>query len=257
MGFFNFIETFFFISLAITFVLIMMLVYHFKERLTTLEKKTETIMDIMNGFFKEMSVIKTLCIQSASLTQLSNINTVDESIPKIVVSDTDSEYDSESDDEHDDSDYNDDIPLIQIHPINAPIYPEMDEFEIIEATLDNDNELNIDVEIESNPHQPEDEPLEVDLDVNLDTEPLEVDNNINEIITGELNKLLDSIVDDEVSNEEKLTVEEVVLEKSTILTIDDYKKMDISELRTLVIEKGLVTDSKKMKKNELIRILAE
>ena len=43
MALINFIETFFFISLAITFILIVMLVYHFKDRLGLLEQKCDTM----------------------------------------------------------------------------------------------------------------------------------------------------------------------------------------------------------------------
>jgi hypothetical protein len=58
MGFFNILETFFFISLAITFVLIMMLVYHFKGRISVLEQKCDTMFEIMNNVVKEMRTIK-------------------------------------------------------------------------------------------------------------------------------------------------------------------------------------------------------
>ena len=254
MGFFNFIETFFFISLAITFVLIMMLVYHFKERLTTLEKKTETIMDIMNGFFKEMSVIKTLCIQSAGLSQIPTNVT-----PKIVVSDTDSEYDTETDDDEDEDEYSDDdgeiIQNIQIHPT------EIDEFEIITSALESENELNIDVEIESNPELDFNEEPEPEPEPEPEIESLE---EVNEIVTEKLDIILDTILEQEVLDEvdeiEKKETEsepESEAEEKVILTVEDYKKMDISELRTLVIQQGLVTDTKKLKKNELIRILTE
>lgn len=65
MGVFNFIETFFFISLGITFILILLLVYHFKQRLSSVEQKGDTMFDIMNNMVKEMGVIKTLVLQRA------------------------------------------------------------------------------------------------------------------------------------------------------------------------------------------------
>jgi hypothetical protein len=37
----------------------------------------------------------------------------------------------------------------------------------------------------------------------------------------------------------------------------DYKKMDISFLRTMVITRGLATDTKKMKKGDLIKLLED
>ena len=58
MGFFNYIETFFFISLGITFLLILLLVYHFKQRLTNLEEKNDTMFDIMNNIVNEITSIK-------------------------------------------------------------------------------------------------------------------------------------------------------------------------------------------------------
>ena len=35
----------------------------------------------------------------------------------------------------------------------------------------------------------------------------------------------------------------------------DYKKMGLPKLRSVVIEKGLSTDSSKLKKNELLKLL--
>jgi hypothetical protein len=58
MGFFSILETFFFLSLGITFVLIIMLVYHFKGRLVSIEDKYHTMFDIMNSMVKEMKNIR-------------------------------------------------------------------------------------------------------------------------------------------------------------------------------------------------------
>ena len=58
MGFFDLLESFFFVSLAITFVLIVMLVYHFKERLVGLEKKNDTMFHILNNMIKELKSLQ-------------------------------------------------------------------------------------------------------------------------------------------------------------------------------------------------------
>ena len=53
------IENIFFISLAITFVLILLLVYHFKQRITSLEQKNDTMFEIATDYFvTEMGVKK-------------------------------------------------------------------------------------------------------------------------------------------------------------------------------------------------------
>ena len=66
MSVFNFMETFFFISLGITFILILLLVYHFKQRLGAIEQKSDTMFDIMNNMVKEMGTIKFMALAKQS-----------------------------------------------------------------------------------------------------------------------------------------------------------------------------------------------
>ena len=58
MALFNFIETFFFISLAITFLLILLLVYHFKQRLGNTEQKCDSMFEIVNNIVKELNILR-------------------------------------------------------------------------------------------------------------------------------------------------------------------------------------------------------
>ena len=74
MGFFNIIETFFFLSLGITFVLILLLVYHFKQRLSSLENKCDTVFEIISNIVKELNNIKHI---QTSNTIMMNPNTID------------------------------------------------------------------------------------------------------------------------------------------------------------------------------------
>jgi hypothetical protein len=62
MGFFgfNFIENFFFISLGITFSLIILLVYHFKQRITSMERKGDTMYELITNVVKELQFMKNL-----------------------------------------------------------------------------------------------------------------------------------------------------------------------------------------------------
>ena len=54
MGLFSIIETFFFISLGITIILVALLVYHFKQRVSALEQKYESLFDIVTGVVKQL-----------------------------------------------------------------------------------------------------------------------------------------------------------------------------------------------------------
>jgi len=67
MGFFNFIETFFFVSLGITFILILLLVYHFKHRLACIEQKSDTMFEIVNTMVKELTALKRTVVLQTEL----------------------------------------------------------------------------------------------------------------------------------------------------------------------------------------------
>ena len=57
-NFLNYISNFFFISLAITFILIVFLIYHYKQRIAGIEKKVETMFGLVSSVVKEMENIK-------------------------------------------------------------------------------------------------------------------------------------------------------------------------------------------------------
>jgi hypothetical protein len=56
-------ETFFFLSLGISFILILLLVHHFKKRLNLLEQKCDTMFDIIQNVAKELKQIKAPVLQ--------------------------------------------------------------------------------------------------------------------------------------------------------------------------------------------------
>jgi hypothetical protein len=244
MGFFNFIETFFFLSLGITFVLILLLVYHFKQRLTTLENKCDTVYEIITNLVKEVSNIRQVQIQ-----HLSNSFVSDTIVPsfhnaeingKIKVSDEDFEDDDASDDEddedededdedEDDEDSDDDMPpliTIEEDPIsNSTI-------KVINVDIGDTIEADIlETEVESENLDNEDnklEPIELDEEEQIHVEKLEE------------SPALENSESDNISKESSRDV---------------YNKMSVSELKALVITKGLSSDPSKKKKNELLKML--
>ena len=241
MGFFNFIETFFFLSLGITFVLILLLVYHFKQRLTTLENKCDTVYEIITNLVKEVSNIRQVQIQHLSNTFTSNTvvpsfhNT--EINGKIKVSDEDFEEDDdededddeEDDDEEDEEEEDDDMPpliTIEEEPLsNSTI-------KVINVNIGDTIEAEIlETEVESENLDGEEnklEPIEIDEDEQIHVEKLEESA---------------ALENSESENENKETSRDV------------YSKMSVSELKALVITKGLSSDPSKKKKNELLKML--
>jgi len=238
MGFFSLLETFFFISLAITFVLIMMLVYHFKGRLVLLEEKCNTMFEIMNSMVKEMKNIRD------SVNTPPSVPTFDgpaftTSVPfggaasglfppelfRMFQMNGSQPYDGEDDGEEDDED------------IGYEVVDDEQEFKKIVVS---DTELSDDDEDDDNVKV-----ISVDMNDIDESEPL-----------ADLEEE-DIVLDDEDSNEDMN--EDTNEETNNVNSSEkvDYKKMDVSYLRTMVLTRGLATDTKKMKKSELIRLLEE
>jgi len=250
MGFFNLVETFFFISLAITFVLIMMLVYHFKDRLTTLETKSETILEIINNLLKENTVLKTGYLQIIQSIQNSRIPQQEQQQPsynRILVSeDEDSDEDDEDEYEYEeDSEEPTEEPVIKQIQIHGGFNTNIHDIADIDELDGIDNIDNLDFERTSN---------EVDnIEVDISEKESEVDNSepeigVEEIIVTKLEEIIDdSLRESSESNS--------ISENNFIQPVEVYRKMEIGELRYIVIQKGLATDTKKMKKMDLIRLL--
>ena len=157
MEFFNFVETFFFISLAITFVLIMMLVYHFKERLTVLEKKTNTMFDIVNNIVQELNYIRNKSdpqkMNPPTSIPLSNI--FSQINNKIFVSDEDSNEDSDDETQHEEEEEEEIQQEYPIKRINIDLNTKEEEMNDIDIDEINESEYVDEDEDENEDEQPE------------------------------------------------------------------------------------------------------
>jgi hypothetical protein len=228
MGFFNLLETAFFISLAITFVLIIMLVYHFKTRLMVLEQKCDTMFEIMNNMIKEMKAIQMRCSPSQQSPQPQVQRPVSGGFPIDFLSmlsgggngffPKNAEYEGEDDDDDDDDEEED------------------TEFKKIVVS---------DTEVEGDE---DDENVKV-IHIDMNEEPVNCEElpDLEEIDTEE------SLEDGDIEVKEDSSEARESLDKSS----EDYKKMDISYLRTLVITRGLATDTKRLKKADLVKLLSD
>ena len=112
----GFMDTFFFLSLGIAFVLILLLVYHFKQRLTTTENKCDTMFEIINGLASEVNNMKGALVarmpprapvqmplpHGPMFSNMSNENLKQENVQDLENDDEVNEEDS--DDEEEDSD---------------------------------------------------------------------------------------------------------------------------------------------------------
>ena len=246
MGLFSFVETFFFVSLGITFILILLLVYHFRQRFISLEQKCDTMFELINNIVTELNNerrsthgfgVTTPPVlfypepegnpaaggqaeKSEPFTDMDDSDDDDEdSDDEDSDEDSDDEY-SEDEDSEDDSE----SALIHIAPIEEP-----DNNSVKVILLDQVEELT-----------------ELPVDGMEDSES---DDN---------DKPIDLVASDPIVVE-KLDVqhlEQVPTESHAEKAANEvYNKMSMQALKTLAITKGLSSDPSKMKKAELIKLL--
>jgi len=286
MATFQFIDTFFFISLGITFALLLLLVYHFKQRISSIEQKTDTLFEIIQNITKELSVTKANIIYLLNKASFSNPIEVPVTIDtkqNITFEkeqeddeddeeqDEDEDEDEDDDDEEDDEDENDDED-------EEDDEDDEDDDEDEEDYEDEDEKINFDLEEDTQLYEkikiPEEDVKSFEEDIkiiklssDLKVDELEEIYELTEKIeTTEEQELLDNelditeIVPENIivnkiqdENSEKYDLEKE--EKHITQDIEVYKKMNLTSLRTLVISKGLCSDASKMKKNELLQLL--
>jgi hypothetical protein len=276
MGIFNYIDTFFFISLGITFVLILLLVFHFKQQIVSLDHKNDTMFEIINNIVKEITYLKSVVFSHPPY----HLNDHDEIINltenhiqskqiienKIVVSDEEQDYSDDGDSAVEDSD-NEDTDDSDDSDIE-----DSDEDSDDEDASDNDEDYQdtnnikdtvkvINIEIGENIEVSEDM---AELSDNNDYNDNDDNNNNND---NELNKFEENqnitIEETESIIVEKLDSQDNHLENNKendqekqIENIKEvYRKMTLIQLKALVISKGLTSDSSKMRKPELLKLL--
>jgi hypothetical protein len=269
-GFIPFIESFFLLSLGITFVLIFLMVFHFKQRIEKLEKKNNNLSDLSNKIVKEITNLHSLyLLQQQNQNQNQNQNiprnflnpkehisenirittsipiTVDnnnysyeeEPYKKIVVMDTivnddimtiESDSYGDEDDDDDDLESNDSESIFVLEEVNEfSIQDTKEEIHLIKL-------YNDDIEKRD-----------------------EEGKRLQDISDGIVEKLDKEEEEEIVIKEEKQEETIPVVEKNNIPVSSqmDYRKMNISNLRILAISKGLCSDTSKIKRADLIKLL--
>ena len=267
MGIFNYIDTFFFISLGITFVLILLLVFHFKEQIVSLEHKNDTMFEIINNIVKEITYIKNAIfsqpqyhindhdeIINLSVNQIHNKQNIEN---KIIISDDDDTNDYQDDDSEDDQDD------------DTNNYQDNDS----EDDQDNDSEDDKNTLYENNNNRDEETENISNNENGVKLINVEFGNNIE--VSETITEIYDDNNEDENENMNNIILEDnvnILVEKIDIQNNDldnvnneqhnqiehikeVYRKMTLMQLKALVISKGLTSDSSKMRKPELLKLL--
>ena len=235
---FSFMETSFVISLGITFVLLLLLIYHFKQRLSVTESKQDTMFEIINNLAQELNNMKMgLSLMNRPSTPYphnivgENISNGDinvfEQMEKLVNEDSD---DEDSDDEDSDDE-------------------------------DSDDEDSDDEDSDDEDSDDEDEKIivsdEEDQDDNISVEEIRPSENIE--------NSAEELVIDILENIQTNTQEPESLDTSNSQEVDivgetepqDFSKMNLGALKTYIIQQGWVDDASKMKKAQILSLIQE
>jgi len=276
------LESVFFVTLGISCVLLMLLIYHFKQRLTKLEQSSETMFELLNNIVSELSGIKQTVIneQNPNAAGYSMMMHPTHKIP-VTLSDNESEENSlpelieniqitknndegdESEDESEEEDDSDD---------------ESEEEEEEEEEDDSDDESEEGEHNEThNENESENKSITEEQTGEVKVVTVDIDNSISNDVSPDIDNVPEDLTTDSLDEPEVQPVEidtekieEVHVNKlditddleetasqqtTTSNSVDVYKKMNVPSLKSLVIEKGLSSDPSKMKKNELIALL--
>ena len=234
------IESVFFISLGITFILILLLVYHFKQRVSSIEQKCDTMFELINNVVSEMNVQRSMMNQlnapqthqpfpDMNMHQLMGVNPPG-NINVSLDNDADDEESSEEE-EDDDGDNNqesgeeeDDEESVSSESIKlVNLTPDM---HVDSVPIDDCDEAHVDDEVETTD--------------NIDIEGIPTsDLRVEKLETTEENHLDDPQPEPAHNTQNQTEV---------------YKRMNLPSLKALAIERGLVSDPSKMKKADLVSL---
>ena len=241
-----FFESALLFSLAVLIVLIGLLIYYFKGRITDLEQKNMKCLELIGDVYKSHLELKRgmaipfIREQVGGMQQTEDPRIEDPRI-KIELQEQPHEYEDESDSDNDsDSDSDDDSDS---------------DNEIAEDNADNQiKTVNVDLS------------GSIELSEEIDVEDMEIE-DVDAISNDELIKIEQSepiIVNKiEIDGEIELDIDGDNAEQTQAVDQskrDSYKKMSLPALRGFIISNGYQTDNaklQKMKKNELIDLIIE
>ena len=224
-------ESFFLLSLGVTFVLLVLLVFHFRNRISSLEQKAETMFSLLNNVVTELNNMR----GGVHPPMVHMSEQAVQSKIEVHLSEDEDDSDAESDDDSGSgSDCDSDAESDDDSDADAPVKTVNME---IDATFD-------------------DIPVETTIDAEEDTEtpyviePSIIDAPLPEIelVVNKSDTNLTEHLDETVAS---ASAEEAIKENG-VLMVDE---MTLPELRTYANEKGLVTDASRMKRHTLLKLI--
>ena len=269
----------FFIILGVLVLVAALLVVYFESKMREQNHKMASMLNLITNVVDEMNAIKIhLNRQTTSIggsqSQPFSLETNNTHIVKadlITVSDDSaSEYDNESENSNEESS---DSESDNGYESNSEDIQDIDDIkEVIDISKNKEHseikilKLNLSLnDIDEDENENEDKDINEldlnefdDLENNSSSDSSSVASNEEPIEIQEDNENFTHENDNEVLDISKLNLKTINISNlEEVKNSDniDYKKFTLSKLRSIVVEKELVSDSSKLKKNELLKLL--
>jgi len=261
---FGFIENFFFISLALVFVLVLLLVYHFKNRITVAEKKSDSMYGLLTAVVEEIKTLR-------GMFGLGGGGGQEQETPKIELkSKTTPEVNISASSDVSNNfaafvEKTGGVPVIEPREVITLEFAASDNKIVVSDVDESDDDSDDESSLSSNEeNDPKDDILEMEVQEVQESEIYdsppsqelsnEGDMELENVQEIDISNILSSVNSDE--NEVDL-VEPTPEEKhpSPIPPIEQLRKMNINQLKTIASQLGISTDISKLKKPELISLI--
>ena len=246
---FSLLESFLFLFLGISFILVLLMVYHFKKRLDVMEKKNETLGDICKTMVRQIEQIKNeIVVPEGS----SKVPKEEENISKSASSLTSFLNGMMHPQMQGDMFISNMNPYV--HPSNVLNHVEelvIQEMENADLESVESSSGSLSEEIDEQENIELIDYMDADNSYNSDTIKKETINTNEPVDTIQVTKLNETEVMTEDDDLESFT-DTLMTETHTKTSLN---KMTVQMLRTIVIRDGYSTEPSKLKKQELIQLI--
>lgn len=294
MGFFQYIESFFFLSLGITFILILLLVFHFRSRVNFLELKNDSLTRFCDVITNEIQVLKNMysvnynSFYNKSVPEIPDMSRSDKYQEEFEVIDHNEGGNKQSIDcywesmlfcnNHNPNEMNIEPLVEEIKKENEILDIELSVDEIEELCPSNINQfvsnyipnhensvynkiIVLDEDVLDNTDEMKSEEMKseeiIEIEEMKSEETIETEKMKSEEIIIETEEKSDEIYIIKSDHEAVTSLIEDPLPLAKELSNMNYQKMNVQALRAYAISIGLCSDSSKYKKTELIKQLLE
>ncbi len=238
MGIMDLFGSPFIFSLIIIIVLLGVLYSYFNYKLSEQDHKISSMFGLVRSMADEMQFIRRM--KGNNLGETINLEYATQLLPN----------EDEDDDENDD-DNEELISVSDTEKYDDENLDVDDDSEIEEDSVCTDFEEDVGENEELNIDELRDETktihLEEPIDLNTDFEPIDLN----------FTQIEESKEVEETKEQDDLDLDVVDPSKINLTKSDNYKKMSLNKLREVAVEKGLVADASKLKKNDILKLLGE